>query len=43
VTELWTMTVMPNGVLVPPLPHPPVPLAPPAIVQWRKETDVEMK
>jgi hypothetical protein len=41
-TGLWTVIVMPDGVLVPPVPHPLIPLAQP-IVQWRKETDSEMK
>jgi hypothetical protein len=36
------MVVMPDGVLVPTLPHPLIPLAQP-IVQWRKETDSETR
>jgi hypothetical protein len=42
VTGLWTVVVMPDGVLVPPLPRPLVPLTQPT-VQRRKETDSEIK
>jgi hypothetical protein len=37
------MAVMSNGVLVPPLPRPLVPLVQPDTVQQRKETDIETK
>jgi hypothetical protein len=43
VTGLWTVAVMPDGILVPPFPRPLIPLAQLAIVQRRKETDVETK
>jgi hypothetical protein len=39
---LWTVVVMPDGVL-PPLPHSLILLAQPATVQRRKDTDVKMK
>jgi hypothetical protein len=42
VTGLWTMIVMPDGVLVPPLPRSLITFVQ-SIGQWRKETDVEMK
>jgi hypothetical protein len=42
VTGLWTMVVMSDDVLVPPLSRPLVPLAQPT-VQQRKETDSETK
>jgi hypothetical protein len=35
---LWTVVVMPNGVLVPPLPCPLVTLTQPTL-QWRKERE----
>jgi hypothetical protein len=35
---LWTVVVMPDGVLVPPLPRPLVSLTQ-LIVQWRKERE----
>jgi hypothetical protein len=35
---LWTVIVMPNGILVPPLRRPLVPLTQPT-AQWRKEID----
>jgi hypothetical protein len=40
---LWTMGLMPDDVLVPPLPRSLVPFAQPVIVQQRKETDIKMK
>jgi hypothetical protein len=36
------MVVMSDGIIVPPLPHPLVPLVQPT-VQWRKEIDNKVK
>jgi hypothetical protein len=38
---LWTVVVMPDNVLVPPLSHPLDPYVQ-LIVQWRKETDIKI-
>jgi hypothetical protein len=40
---LWTVAVMPDGILIPLLPHPLVLLAQSAIVQRRKDTDIKTK
>jgi hypothetical protein len=39
VTGLWTMVVMPDGIL-PPLLHTLILLVQPSIAQWRKDTNV---